>query len=245
MSAPLPIVAVTASTEATGGRARVKLNEAYTDAISAAGLVPLVVPPLPAAVASRVLDAVQGLVLTGGEDVAPRRYGAVPHATVSDVHEARDECEIALVRAARERAIPTLAICRGIQLANVAFGGTLVQDIPSEHPEAAAHDAGTARDRRVHLVQVDAGSRLARAVGALALPVNSMHHQAVARPGDALRVTARAADRIIEGIESADDAWWMVGVQWHPEELVRGSEPWDRRLFAAFASRCAERRGAG
>lgn len=243
MSSPssAAVVAVSASTVVTDGVPRVKLNRAYTDALLGAGLVPLVVPPLPAAMAKHVLDAVRGLVLTGGEDVAPRRYGAEPHPSVDDVHELRDECELALVRAARERGIPTLAICRGIQLANVAFGGTLVQDIPSERRGADCHDPHAARDRRVHLVHVDDGSTLAGALGARRITTNSMHHQSVDRLGDHLRVSARSTDGIVEGIEWADSSWWMVGVQWHPEELVRDPEPWDRQLFAAFARRCEER----
>lgn len=222
-----------------------KLNRAYTEALVDAGLVPLVVPPLPARLATRVLDAVQGLVLTGGEDVAPRRYDASPHPTVVDVHELRDECELALVRAARDRGIPTLAICRGIQVANVAFGGTLVQDIPTQRPGVDRHDAHAVRDRRVHLVHVDDGSRLAAALGACRLTTNSMHHQSVDRVGAALRITARATDGIIEGVESSDASWWMLGVQWHPEELVHDAGAWDRQLFSAFAARCAERTAGG
>lgn len=242
-SPALPIVAVTAGTERARGLARAKLNRAYTDALVAAGLLPVVVAPLPAQLAVQVLEIAHGLVLTGGADVAPQRYRAVPHPTVDDVDEGRDDCEIALVRAARERRVPTLAICRGIQLANVAFGGTLVQDIPSECPAAGEHDAGAARARRLHPVHVDEGSLLASALGTRELVTNSLHHQALARVGDALRVTARAEDGIIEGAESTDPAWWMIGVQWHPEELVRDPEPWDRDLFAAFAQRCAERAG--
>jgi putative glutamine amidotransferase len=231
---------VTATTEIIRGAPRVRVNQSYTDALQRAGLVPLVIPPLPAPMASAVLDGVAGLVLTGGEDVEPARYGAAPHPTV-EWHAARDECEIALVLAARKRALPTLAICRGAQVVNVALGGTLVRDIPSERPGSLGHDPGGARDARVHEIHVDGDTRLAATLGTEYLTTNSFHHQAVDCLGSALRVSARAPDGIIEAIESTDPDWWMVGVQWHPEELIESTEAWDRQLFAAFAQIVRER----
>lgn len=227
-------VAVTGTTEVIRGALRVRVNAAYTDALTRAGLLPLVVPPFPASVTPAVLDAVAGLVVTGGEDVAPSRYGESPHPTV-EVHEDRDESEIALTREARRRRMPTLAICRGIQVVNVALGGSLVQDIPSQCPKAINHDPGGPRDARVHEVRIESSSRLARALGADVLSTNSFHHQALARVSSELCVTARASDGIVEGAESADPSWWMLAVQWHPEELTNTPEPWDRNLFAAFA----------
>ena len=236
-----PLVAVTATTEIIRGAPRVRVNRAYTDALTQAGLVPLVVPPLAASTAAAVLASVAGLVVTGGEDVAPSRYGEEAHPTV-EPHEERDESEIALILEARRRRLPTLAICRGIQVVNVAFGGTLVQDIPSQLANAVAHDPDDTRDARVHEVRVDPDSRLARALGTNQLMTNSFHHQALARVPVALCVTARAADDgVVEGAESADPSWWMLGVQWHPEELTRTPEPWDRNLFAAFARAVSER----
>ena len=134
--------------------------------------------------------------------------------------------------------MPTLAICRGIQVVNVALGGTLIQDIPSEWPKAGNHDGVGARDERIHTVSVDAGSALANALGASELPVNSFHHQALSLVASPFRVVATAPDGVVEGIESMDASWWMLGVQWHPEELTSTHEPWDRRLFAAFAAAC-------
>lgn len=235
------LVAVTATTEVIRGAPRVRVNLAYTDALTAAGLVPVVVPPLPAAVAPAILAGVAGLVVTGGEDVAPARYGEEAHPTVQP-HEERDESEIALIIEARRRRLPTLAICRGIQVVNVAFGGTLVQDIPSQLEKAIPHDPDGDRDSRVHDVRVDAGSRLAKALGTDRLRTNSFHHQALALVAAELCVTARASDGVIEGAEAADPSWWMLGVQWHPEELTGASEPWDRNLFSAFASAVREHR---
>ncbi len=232
----MPIVAVTATTEAIRGTMRVRLNRAYTDALTAAGIVPVVIPPLAAAVAPRVLDAVDGLVLTGGEDVAPQLYGAQPHPSVEHVHAQRDASEIALLLEARRRRMPTLAICRGVQLLNVALGGTLVQDIPSERLTSIAHEASGRRNARVHQVCVDADSRLATALGAPVVVTNSMHHQSIDRLAAGLRVVARASDDTVEGVEAEDRGWWMLGVQWHPEELTETPEPWDRMLFATFRS---------
>jgi len=234
---------VTATTELIRGVPRVRVNVAYTAALERVGLVPLVIPPLSAALASVILDGLAGLVVTGGEDVAPARYGEPAHPTV-EVHEGRDESEIALIIDARRRRLPTLAICRGIQVMNVAFGGTLVQDIPSQRPGTIDHDPGGDRDDRVHEVRVEPDSRLAGALGADCLTTNSFHHQALALVSDELRVSARSVDGIIEGVEAADPAWWTLGVQWHPEELVETPEPWDRNLFSAFALALGVERGA-
>ena len=237
---PRPLVAVTSTTEMVDGVRRVRLNDAYVRALEGAGLVPLISPPLGGDddEADAVLDGVRGLVLTGGEDVDPACYDAPPHPRLGTLNPPRDRWEIRLVRRARERGLPTLGICRGAQLVNVALGGTLVQDIPSERPSPVHHDAPVERARRVHPVEADDGSALARAVGAQSLTTNSFHHQALATVAEPLRVTARAPDGIVEGVESRDlDAWWLLAVQWHPEELVMTREPWDRGLFQAFAQR--------
>lgn len=233
----LPVVAVTATSADSEGALRVRLNATYVQALEQAGVVPLVVPPLAGGIAAArsIMRAVRGLVLTGGEDVDPARYAAAPHPALGRTHAARDATEVALTRAARELSRPTLAICRGAQLLNVALGGTLVQDIPSERPSDVGHDARGARGSRSHHVAVAAGSRLAASLGATRLVVNSMHHQAVDRLGEGLAATAHAADGLVEGIEASAAEWWALGVQWHPEELTEGAAPWDRALFSAFA----------
>jgi putative glutamine amidotransferase len=235
-----PLVGLTATTAAADGIVRVRTNVAYVRALESAGLVPLVLPPLNASHAERALDAVSGLVLTGGEDVAPWRYGEPPHPALASVNEPRDAFELSLITAARDRGLPTLAICRGIQVLNVALGGTLVQDIPSQCPRALSHSPGDGRAARVHDIAVDSDSRLAEVLNANRLSVNSAHHQCIARVADGLRVTARSPDGIIEGAEWESADWWAVGVQWHPEELIETPEPWDRGLFASFAARCRE-----
>jgi putative glutamine amidotransferase len=147
----------------------------------------------------------------------------------------RDRCELALAREAAARRLPTLAICRGVQVLNVALGGTLIQDLPTEHRGAVDHDADSARGMRVHNVDVAVGSRLGGIVDARSIATNSFHHQAVDRLGAGLCTVATSPDGVVEAVECTDRAWWMVGVQWHPEELTATPEEWDRRLFKAFA----------
>ena len=231
-----PFVIVTSTTEIIRGVSRVRVNEAYTNALVAFELIPIVLPPIDAAKAAASLDSVAGLVLTGGEDMDPARYGESPISATGQPHQARDAYEIALARIAHELRVPTLAICRGAQVMNVALGGTLIQDIPSQHPSAISHDPAGKRAERTHRVDIDSNSRLADIVAETSISTNSSHHQSVDRIAAGLRVTACAQDGIVEAIESTDPAWWMISVQWHPEELTTTPEDWDRRLFSAFAT---------
>lgn len=178
-----------------------RLHVNYVRSLEGAGLVPLVVPPLadPARAAS-ALDACAALLLTGGEDVDPARYGARRHVKTGVPNAMRDATELALLAAAHERRLPVLAICRGIQLVNVAFGGTLVQDLPSERPSTIHHDQSQDRTIRTHDVNVTPGSLLAAAIGATSVAVNSYHHQAVDRVAPGLTVTATAPDFVVEGL---------------------------------------------
>jgi putative glutamine amidotransferase len=231
------LVLVSATTEPIRDRQRVRLNAAYVDALAQAGLTPLIVPPLGEAAARDALasPAIAGLVLTGGEDLAPSTYDA-QNAGSTPPNVERDATELALALAARDRGLPTLGICRGAQVINVAFGGTLIQDITTQVPGADAHDKSAARNQRVHGVRVRNDSRLSAATGARELRVNSSHHQALDQIGVGLIVVASAPDGIVEAVETTDPGWWMLAVQWHPEELTTTPEPWDRNLFAAFAS---------
>ena len=237
-----PLVAVTATTRMDNGMVRVRLSVAYLTSLDGAGLTPIVVPPFaPCADRDAILDAVSGLVLTGGEDVDPARYGAEPHPRLSTVHAERDATELALLDGARERRLPTLAICRGMQVMNVGLGGTLIQDIPSQVPGALVHDGDGPRTDRSHSITIARDSRLGRAVAREQITVNSFHHQSVEIPAPDVIVTARAADGVIEGLETdPDNPWWALGIQWHPEDLTGGPEPWDRALFAAFATQVRE-----
>ena len=221
-----PVVAISAPLRTDQGRQRVALNAAYARAAVAARLTPLVVPSLIAPDhAGDVIAAVGGLMLTGGEDVDPRYYGEPRHAGLETTDDGRDAVELALYRAARERRLPILAICRGIQLVNVADGGTLYQDLPSQLPSSVAHAGTNAR----HDLRVEAGTLLARVAGHPA-SVNSRHHQAVKTLAGSLRAVAWAKDGVIEAVESKDaNAGWLLGVQWHPEDDV------ETGLFEGFA----------
>jgi putative glutamine amidotransferase len=236
----LPVIAITAPLRTDDGSVRVRLGLSYPRAVEHAGALPVLVAPLLRNEdAGRIMDSADALLLTGGEDVEPSRYGATPHPTVTSVSAERDATEIALVEAAHERGKPVLAICRGIQLLNVTFGGTLVQDIPSERPGSLAHDQEDRHNSRVHPVRVEGGTRLASALGITDLQVNSFHHQSADRVGKGLRLAAKSPDGIVEGIEWAGDEWWAVGVQWHPEELDGHIEA---GLFRAFVHAAAHSR---
>jgi putative glutamine amidotransferase len=227
-----PFVLVTSTTEVIDGCSRICLNEAYTEALVASGLIPLILPPVSPVAATAALSDVAGLVLTGGEDIDPRHYHEDPHPATGAPHAARDACEIALARAAHARRVPTLAICRGAQIVNVALGGSLIQNIPSAHPRGS---------ERVHAVDLDTDSRLSSILAGTHIHANSSHHQAIGRAAASLRVVGMSPDGIVEAIEAIDPAWWMVGVQWRAEKLTATGEDWDRRLFSAFAD---EVRGA-
>lgn len=228
-------VAVTTSIRREDDTNRVGLSTSYLQALKNAGLIPVLLPPVyESSTAGPTLDLVDGLLLTGGGDVDPAFYGATTRHELRGLSRARDESEIALIHAAREKHIPTLAICRGIQIVNVALGGTLVQDIAGDWPGALAHDASE-RSARLHPVLLEPDSLAARAVSTTSLDVNSLHHQAVDRLADGLRITGRSPDGIVEAVESTDPDWWALCVQWHPEDLVEDSRSPDRGIFSAFA----------
>ena len=172
---------------------------------------------------SAVVKSCAGLLLPGGADVDPARYGQARHPTVTDVDATRDEYEIALVRAAVAADLPVLAICRGLQVMNVAMGGSLIQDIPSQVRTTVPHQVAAPKDAIAHDVSIAAGSQLAMLVGGAALEgrllVNSRHHQAVERIAAGFVVTSEAPDGVIEAME-LPAARFCVGVQWHPENFV-------------------------
>lgn len=188
----------------------------------------------------RILDLSCGLILTGGEDVEPRRYGQAPNPKLGATNPERDEMELTTVRAAVDRGMPVLAICRGMQLLNVAFGGTLYQDLPTDLDGDLLHEQEAPIGDGWHTARVEPTSRLAGIFGETELFINSFHHQAIRQLGENLRAVAWAEDDVIEGIEAPDHSW-MFGVQWHPErgEAERhphpGSHP-DRRLVEAFVA---------
>jgi putative glutamine amidotransferase len=205
--------------------------------VEQAGASPVVLPPLRPEDAPGLLDRLDGLLLSGGGDVDPALYGAIPHPRLGRVDRRRDDFELALVREALARDLPVLAICRGQQVLNVATGGTLLQDIPSELGGAMNHDAPGRRRNRSHAVAVVPGTRLREIMGRQDLSVNSFHHQAVARSGAGLVVSARCPqDGVIEGLEMPGRRF-VVAVQWHPESFWSRPDSF-QPLFDAHAEAC-------
>lgn len=211
-----------------------QLRQDYVRCVEQAGGVPLVLAPGRPEHAEAILDSLDGLLLSGGADVDPALYGEASHAKLRRVIPERDAFEIALCRAALQRDLPVLAICRGQQVLNVACGGSLVQDIPSQLDGTVDHDPKQERALPAHGVRIESGSRLRAILGRDEAPVNSFHHQAVKDLGADLVVSARSLeDGVIEGIE-APARRFVVGVQWHPESFWREPERFGA-LFRAFA----------
>jgi putative glutamine amidotransferase len=165
----------------------------------------------------------------------PSSFGEAPHPTLYDVAPSRDALETQVTLMALEKRTPLLAICRGVQVLNVALGGSLHQDVATVPGTEILHSQKEARDQATHKVKVAAGSRLWRVLGGLDLEVNSFHHQVINSLGRGLVPVAWAPDQLIEGVELDDDSRWVLGVQWHPEHLVGNSEP-ARRLFSALVT---------
>jgi len=226
-----------------GERDRAFTFTTYVEALRHAGAVPVLIPPQPENAAT-IAEGLDGIVLAGGDDCDPTAYGEQPHPTVEPMDPRRQRNDLALARVARDRGIPTLGICLGVQVMNVAAGGTLIQDIASEMRTDIDH-ASEPSDRHRHDVLIQEGTRLAGVLGGdQELEVNSSHHQAIRHVGDGLRVTAHAPDGIIEGLEDPAHPFY-VGVQWHPEDMA--GEHSASALFGAFveaARQYAEKRRA-
>ena len=218
---------------------RFGINQSYVRALTAAGCAPVLIPILDDDDRLRAIyDRLDGIVFPGGADVAPREYGEEPIDNLNVIEPARDRTELTLARWAFADDLPTLGICRGQQLLNVALGGTLYQDLRHQGVTTVEHsDAdGRARNALLHRVRLDPGSRLAQLIDETSIEVNSLHHQAVKSVAPQLKVTGRSDDGVIESLESADRRF-LIAVQWHPEEI--DEIPWVRRLFQGFA-RAAE-----
>jgi putative glutamine amidotransferase len=208
--------------------AEMALGMTYLKAIDAAGGMPVVLPPI--GDADALLERLDGICLSGGPDLDPAAYGALDrHAELGPTEPGLDAFELALARAADERGMPLLGICRGAQALNVARGGSL-------HQHIAAHRQTEPATATTHGVHVDAGTLLAQLVGTRPLRVNSFHHQAVDVLGRGLRAVARAADGTIEAVEGSG-ARFLLGVQWHAEGLT--AEPRHRALFEALVAASA------
>jgi len=223
-----PVIGIT--TYGRDERGRYTLPGEYVAAVERAGGVPLLIPPSPAH-AQRYLELVDGLVLAGGGDLDPAHYGDAAHETLYGIDARRDELEIALARRIVERCQPALAICRGLQVLNVALGGSLIQHLPAAVGEDVLHRA-LPREPTPHAVRLAAGSRLAAIIGATDFAPMSWHHQAIRALAPGLEAVAHAPDGTIEAVELAAHPW-LIAVQWHPE-LTAQRDPAQQRLFDAL-----------
>jgi putative glutamine amidotransferase len=238
-----PIIGVTTSSERTDkGVDRACLNAAYIRAVERAGGVPLLLTPYHSSDAvDQLATHIEGLLLTGGGDIDPVHFGESRHAKTDLVSAERDELELRQVtRQAIDTGVPLLAICRGIQVVNVALNGTLHQHVPDGFGEEIAHSQGGARSDRTHDVVIEPGSLLSTLVGTERLRVNSFHHQAIKDLGDGLRPVAWAEDKVIEAVELPGTRGLVLGVQWHPEELIE-QDPAALRLFQALVEAARRR----
>jgi putative glutamine amidotransferase len=191
----------------------------YLHAVESAGGIPVVVPPLRLDSLEPLLARVAGVCLSGGPDLDPRAYGEHRHANTGPTESQLDTFELAFAQAADARGLPILAVCRGLQLLNVARGGTLHQHLPDIVGGRISHRQSEAGTRTTHWVTIDSSSRLSQILGRRRTKVNSFHHQAIATLGEGLTATSRAADGTIESVE-AEDREFVLGVQWHAECLL-------------------------
>lgn len=220
----------------------ISINESYVKAVSATGAVPLLIPlGLPGEHLDIMIGRLDGIIFTGGGDMLPEQYGSQPHPKVDGVDTDRDRVEMHLAQCAISAGLPMLGICRGLQVINVALGGTLYEDIPDQRAGALQHqfDAGWPRNHLAHPVNIEPGSRLARILGEHEILVNSLHHQGIRDLAPAAAAVAYAPDGLIEAIELRSHPYGLA-VQWHPEELTEHASM--RAIFADFVRAAARPR---
>jgi putative glutamine amidotransferase len=229
-----PLIGVSTSITVGEYPERAYVNSAYLHAIEQAGGIPVLLPPQLSASARETLwRRIDGLVLTGGGDIEPARFGEAAHPKTSLVSADRDALELELVDCALRDDVPLFGICRGLQVLNVALGGSLHQHVADTVGRSVEHSQSEKRHVPTHPVKLLAeGTRLGRILGTSELAVNSFHHQALKRLGRGLREVAWAPDQVVEAVEHEDQRRFVVAVQWHPEDLV-DHDAAARALFTA------------
>jgi putative glutamine amidotransferase len=237
----VPAVVLVDKSGAFPGTIRAYVNQDYLDAVQAGGAAPIILPMAGPDQAEAQLSLVDGLLLPGGPDMSPLTYGEQPARALGDVYPDMDRHHIGLARAARTAGLPILGICRGLQVLNVAFGGTLHQDLNSLPGLLQQHVQLGYRHGVSQAADLEPQSRLRQIMGHDSVGINSFHHQAVKDLAPGFRVCARARDGVIEGIETTEDAF-LVAVQWHPEGMI-AHHPDMLRLFRALTQACVERTG--
>jgi gamma-glutamyl-gamma-aminobutyrate hydrolase PuuD len=213
-------------------RDQIRTYVPYYQALLHTGALPVIVPTLDDRSAlSEYLDRLDGFVFTGGLDLPPRAYGQAKHPRTQECDPKRFACDRLLAELALERDMPVLAICMGVQLLNVVYGGTLIQHIESE----ICHESKDGENDSFHAVVIEEESLLHRVMGTSEMEINSAHHQAVDQPAPGLRVAAKAPDGIVEAVQRTDRDFFL-GVQWHPERFF--DRPEQRQLFKALVNAC-------
>ncbi|HEV7747740.1 MAG TPA: gamma-glutamyl-gamma-aminobutyrate hydrolase family protein [Pyrinomonadaceae bacterium] len=221
---------------------RFYLARYYSEAVEAAGGAPVHISLIPKSdYISSVMDELDGVLLPGSDsDIDPSRYGAEPHPNLGGVHPVKDETDLLVLDEIEKRRLPLFAICFGLQALNVSRGGTLIQDIPSQLPNAIKHQQGAPRDRPSHAIKLQQSSLLFSLASGERVFVNSHHHQAVERVGRDLVATAWSSDGLIEAVEDTRPERFALGVQWHPElgwERDRLSQALFKRFIAVAATK--------
>ena len=218
-------------------KGRINIPNDYITAVLRAGGLPLLFPLLDSEEAWKaMIDKVDGVIFSGGEDIDPKHFGEEVHPDCGTIIPERDAQELFGYKYLLTTGKPFLAICRGIQVMNVAEGGTLYQDIPSQISRDICHNQGAAGTERTHSAAIEPGSYMHSIAKCDTMLVNSFHHQALNTIGDGLKVSARAMDGVVEAVENADGS--VFAVQWHPE-LLYAENPEHRAIFETFVNRCA------
>jgi putative glutamine amidotransferase len=234
-----PLIGINAdflpATKTTSAQAR--LHAGYFDSVVAAGGLPVILPPLgKEAEQSAFIDQLDGIILTGGLDMDPRRQGQPTHPAVQPMPERREDSDRLLVKQIVQRQVPVLAIDLGMLQLNAACGGSLYLHLPEEQPRALPHSDPSCSGPHRHAVLLEPNTRIDEIYGGGEIRVNSSHHQAIRVVGARLRVGALAPDGIIEAVEAADPNWFCIGVQWHPESETASAL--DMQLFECFIQAC-------
>lgn len=234
-----PVIGITSSNVTHNKLPSINLHEKYIQAIVTAGGVPVVIPTGPKDMAEEWVSICNGIILSSGEDIDPYSYQANPEPKLQQTNLKRDLMEIALVKSVQQQKKPILAICRGITMLNVALGGTVIQDIETVNPKAIKHYQQSDREVPTHDVQIKDESLLYHIFHDTKIRVNSMHHQSINKLAPTLKTIATAPDGVIEAVEGPSDAPFMLGVQWHPEEMATiDSRMQD--LFQVFVRVCTK-----
>lgn len=232
-----PVIGVTMTTN----NGQYCINEAYVKSIIQAGGIPVNIPFGVESDVEQLIDRIDGLLLTGGVDVHPHFFNEEPHVKLGQVMLERDQIELTLTKVALEKKIPIFGICRGIQLLNVALGGTLYQDINTQFKEdPILHQQNARRGEVSHFVEIKPGTQLHDIIGKEKIGVNSFHHQSIKDVANIFSVTAKASDGIIEAIEMKDYPFCLA-VQWHPEEMAITNDAHSQKLFKAFIDACGNK----